>query len=709
LAIMVRSRVRFGAGPRFLAALGLVALVGSGVEAPYVSAGSANPATALGSPTVSTEVLGGADTSAVSVAVSQRLFPDGGASVAYLVAAQSYADGLGAGPIAAHEGGAILYTAGASLTAAVGQELVRLAPARVKVLGGTDAIDPTVVDQVTALLAPATVVERVAGPGAAGIAAALSAASFAPGAAATVFVAGSASVAIAIAAGAVAAHAGAPLLLTDATSLPAATAAELQRLAPQHVVVVGGTGSVSAAVLTAIDALVPSVERVSAADDYATAAALAARYLPGAATAVVVGGPAGAPASASGLAAVPLAAVRAAPILYTTTDDLLPTPTRDRLVATHPTRIVIVGSVSEVTRAQLVGFSDGRLAVPPATPSYPSGDAAYHDPGEMLQLIRATEIAYPSIVHVFSIGKSYEGRDIWAAKISDNVSIDENEPEVLIDALHHADEHLGVEQALYLLATLTSQYATDPYIRGLVDGREVWIIFAVNPDGWAYDLSGGAYKFWRKNRQPYGGNVGTDINRNYSYRFGCCGGSSSKSYYWNFRGPAAFSTPEAAAVRNFVASRVVGGVQQIKTHVTLHTNGQLILYPYGYTKTIVPSDMTLDDHNTFAYMAQTMARMNGYKAEQSSSLYITDGDEIDWMYHEYHIFSFTFELYPVDQATLAADVYPPYSIVATQTARNKGALLYLIQAAGCPYVIIGKAAQYCSGSPTDPPPSFPSA
>jgi hypothetical protein len=154
-----------------------------------------------------------------------------------------------------------------------------------------------------------------------------------------------------------------------------------------------------------------------------------------------------------------------------------------------------------------------------------------------------------------------------------------------------------------------------------------------------------------------------------------------------------------------VASRVVGGVQQIRTHVTLHTNGELILYPYGYTKTALPSDMTADDHAVFVTMAQSMARMNGYTAEQSSRLYITDGDEIDWLYHQYRIFSFTFELYPTDQATLSRDVYPPYSVVATQTARNRGALLYLIDAAACPYRVIDKAAQYCSGAKTMAPPS----
>jgi hypothetical protein len=326
----------------------------------------------------------------------------------------------------------------------------------------------------------------------------------------------------------------------------------------------------------------------------------------------------------------------------------------------------------------------------------------------MLALIRATEIAYPTLVHVLSIGKSAEGRDIWAAKVSDNVSIDEDEPEVLVDTLHHADEHLGVEQAIYLLRTLTADYASDPYVTRLVNERVVWIIFAVNPDGWAYDLSGGAYHFWRKNRQINGGYYGTDINRNYSYKYGASGASANPAA-WNYRGPAVWSTPEARALRDFVGSRRIGGVQRIKTQVTLHVNGELILYPDCWTKDTTPSDIPADDLAVFSTMAHAMAKMNGYTAKQSSYLYVTSGDEIDWLYHTYRIFSFTFELYPLDQPHLTAMVYPPYSVVPAQTARNRAALLYLIDQAGCPWATIGKAAQYCTGqaAPT-PPASTPS-
>src|SRR5439155_340336 len=82
------------------------------------------------------------------------------------------------------------------------------------------------------------------------------------------------------------------------------------------------------------------------------------------------------------------------------------------------------------------------------------------------------------------------------------VGVDENEPEVLFDGLHHAREHMAVEMTLAIMHWLVDGYGTDPTITSLVNGREIWIVFNVNPDGGEYDISGGRYHFWRKNRQP---------------------------------------------------------------------------------------------------------------------------------------------------------------------------------------------------------------
>lgn len=347
--------------------------------------------------------------------------------------------------------------------------------------------------------------------------------------------------------------------------------------------------------------------------------------------------------------------------------------------------------------AALIGLLAPVVPAAAAEPNYPSYDSRYHTNAEMVAEIHATQAAYPGLVKVMSIGKSYGGRDIWVAKVSDNVAVDEAEPEVMVDALHHARERLSLEQALYLLKTLTRDYATDPAVRSIVNSREIWIVFSVNPDGHVYDLTGNPYRLWRKNRQPTPGSryVGTDLNRNYDYRWGCCRGSSSYPAAWNYRGPAPFSAPETRVIRDFVNSRVVDGQQQIRVHVTLHTNGEQVLWPFAYTKTNVPSDMTLDDQRTFVAMGRQMAARNCYRPMQSSDLYVTDGDEIDWMYGRHRIFSFTWELYPKETSSAATDHYSPDEIIARETKRNRAALLYTLRVAACPYSVIGRQQANC--------------
>ena len=367
---------------------------------------------------------------------------------------------------------------------------------------------------------------------------------------------------------------------------------------------------------------------------------------------------------------------------------------RHRRLPSRPlTRIVAAAAL--LASAVLVSTAGPALAA-----GFPPRDGAYHDYAETEADIKAVEAARPAIVDVFKFGTSYQGRTIWAAKVSDNVAVDENEPEIMFDALHHAREHMTVEQALYTLHLLADNYGSDSTVTNLVNNREVWIVFALNPDGGEYDLTcSGAhapYCAWRKTRQPTGfGPVGIDLNRNYDYRWGCCGGSSGNPSSITYRGSSPFSATEARVMRDFVNSRVKNGIQQIRAHVTFHTNGQLILWPYGYTRTDIPIDMSVEDHSTFVAMGKAMASLNGYKAEQSSDLYITDGDQIDWMYGVHRIFSFTWELYPPETSSVWGDHYSPDEAIAPQTARNRGALLYLIDVGGCPYRAIGKDKTHC--------------
>jgi carboxypeptidase T len=192
-----------------------------------------------------------------------------------------------------------------------------------------------------------------------------------------------------------------------------------------------------------------------------------------------------------------------------------------------------------------------------------------------------------------------------------------------------------------------------------------------------YDIEGGEYQGWRKNRQPNGnGTVGTDPNRNFSYKWGCCDGSSTSPSAEDYRGPSAASAPEVAALQAFVDSRVVGGVQQIKGHIDFHTFSELVLWPFGHTFDTVTEGMTQAEYDHFKSIGQQMAASNGYTPDQSSGLYITDGDINDWMWGQHRVLSYCFEMYPSSGGL--DGFYPPDEVIAEQTARNDGAVDILL-------------------------------
>jgi carboxypeptidase T len=343
------------------------------------------------------------------------------------------------------------------------------------------------------------------------------------------------------------------------------------------------------------------------------------------------------------------------------------------------------GYANEAAKVQSAGFAVSYYYEPA---DFPPGYEGYHNYKEINDDIAAEVAKHPTTVKSFTIGKTYQGMDIPAVLITNDApNYTSGRPEVLFDGLHHAREHLTVEMTLYIMHLFAD--AKKQSIKKLVNTRAIWIIFNVNPDGGEYDISNDQFHYWRKNRQPnQGGSIGTDLNRNYGYKWGCCGGSSGNGADETYRGTKAFSAPESKALADFVKSRIVGGKQQITAGISFHTYGELVMWPYGYTYTDVPSDMTQKDHDTFVKIGQVMANdtcLNGdcYFPQQMSDLYITDGTSVDWEYGDQHIFAFTIEMY-------GDDFYVPDTVIKTQTRRMKGAVLYLTKLADCVYKAIGK-------------------
>ena len=351
------------------------------------------------------------------------------------------------------------------------------------------------------------------------------------------------------------------------------------------------------------------------------------------------------------------------------------------------------------------GMLPGAAAAATDPDQFPAGYQGYHTYTEMVAALNGAVASYGegpnAIAKLYNLGKSYEGRNIWAIKISDNVATDEREPEILTECNMHAREHITAEQCLFLVSLLTNNYgqstALGQRVTNIVNSREIWIVPMLNPDGAMFDIKGATFHGWRKNRQanPGSNKIGIDLNRNWSYMWGCCGGSGPNPKSIKYRGRYPFEAVENQVLRDFILSRRVDGVQQISEVLNVHSYGNHVLYPYAYTKEDIPSDMTADDHATFVALAKKMASLNGYRAMQGSDMYIYDGDFIDWAYGDQHMFAFTWEMYP-RWGCGCGGFHPPDTVIARETTRNTNAALYLLEQADCPYRSAGLGAAHCS-------------
>ncbi len=307
-----------------------------------------------------------------------------------------------------------------------------------------------------------------------------------------------------------------------------------------------------------------------------------------------------------------------------------------------------------------ISFTDMALADPPI----PLGATIYHSYNETVTELNQIAADHPAITKLISIGKSYEGRDIWALKVSDNPEIEEDEPEVFFDGNHHAREWLTIEVCLYILNYLTDNYGINATITNIVDNRQIWVVPCVNPDGREYDSPGDDPtdhhpndfgRGWRKNRRDNGGSYGVDLNRNYGYMWGGAGASDVPSS-GTHRGKEAFSENETRAIRDFVKQH------DFVFAISYHSYYQLILYPWGYTYN------SSEDDALFKAVAEDMANLitnkagsafPGYDPQQGSDLYMTSGTTDDWLYGEMGVYAFCIELYP-DFWDNDANVSSPY-------------------------------------------------
>lgn len=384
-------------------------------------------------------------------------------------------------------------------------------------------------------------------------------------------------------------------------------------------------------------------------------------------------------------------------------DGLLVRGTDEELAAVRAAGVesTAVADITAEANARVAAEEQRRAAageVVVAAGDFPAGDEGYHTYDEANAVIDELVAKYPNIATKFDIGKSYEGRTIYGIKISDNARVDENEPEVLQNCTIHAREHLTTEMCLYMARELTSKYATEDRIRKIVDGQEILIIPMLNPDGAMYDIRGGRYQGWRKNRQPGRQYNGIDLNRNFAFQWGCCNGSSGNESSDMYRGSAPESGVETKRLADFVRSRNLNGEQQIKAYIDWHTYSELVLWPMGYTRANVTNEMNADEYAVHETMGKMLGRASGYTPKKASGLYITDGSTGDWTWGDQKIFSFMMEMYP--RQGNRHGFYPPDELIEQETTRNREMFLTFLEYSDCMWRVTGQ--DHKCQKPTNP-------
>ena len=259
----------------------------------------------------------------------------------------------------------------------------------------------------------------------------------------------------------------------------------------------------------------------------------------------------------------------------------------------------------------------------------------YHSYTELTSDMAAWAAAYPSITQLISIGTSFQGRELWALKISDNPGIQEFEPEIQWIGAHHGNEIMSVEVCYYMAEYLLENYGTDPQVTWLVNEREIWIIPMLNPDG---HTAGSRY-----NAQ------GTDLNRNYLCPCGCNSGT-------------AFSAPESRALRDWNAR------MNPVTSLTFHTGAVYVNYLWDYTYNPTP------DEPMIITISDVYGALSGLPVTNGADWYIIHGGCQDWCYDTRGEIDTTIEL--------CVSHNPPASQIDGIVADNIPAMLYQARMSG---------------------------
>lgn len=201
---------------------------------------------------------------------------------------------------------------------------------------------------------------------------------------------------------------------------------------------------------------------------------------------------------------------------------------------------------------------------------------SYHRYETIQEYLKEVATSQPSIVTLEVIGQTYEGRDLNLIKLCQDSC--GNNPIIFIDCGIHAREWISPAMCLYIIQELAENAANAE----MLNKTDWYIIPVLNPDG--YEFSHTDVRMWRKTRRIGTNCNGVDGNRNFDFHW-MGDGASSNECSEVYAGPSAFSESEISAFRDVVENLI----PNIKLYLAIHSYGQFLIYPWGWTSEL-PED-----------------------------------------------------------------------------------------------------------------------
>jgi hypothetical protein len=191
---------------------------------------------------------------------------------------------------------------------------------------------------------------------------------------------------------------------------------------------------------------------------------------------------------------------------------------------------------------------------------------------ECVDFFKSAQKTNPKLFKVDVIGKTHEDRDMIAVTITKDVENNKDKPALFYTGTIHAREWIGIELSLAFAKHILEYIEYDPQLNSILDRTTLYMVPCANPDGFEYSRN--HFSFWRKNRRKNSdGSYGVDLNRNFSVGF-----SPNKDMTSNvYSGPAPFSEPETAALRDFVLAH-----ENISIALDYHSQGNVFFPAHNF-------------------------------------------------------------------------------------------------------------------------------